>query len=142
MARKQTPNNQPNCNYVEAHSAFCTPGKQENIRIEREANTLTVRNCCFIYPFSHTNCDTCFCSRSFSSINSLFIAVNFLFTVWSLEASFLCFSRHLNNQMQAFEPKTNQAPNKSIHIRIKTTAEIYSNPNSKNPIFFPHAQFC
>lgn len=56
----------------------------------------TVVSCCFMYPFSQTSWETCFCSLSFSSINSLFIAESFRFTLCSLDASFLCLSRHLN----------------------------------------------
>lgn len=63
--------------------------------VEFRTEMLTVCSCCRIYPFSYTRWETCFCNRSFSSINSLFMAVSFLLTVWRRDASFLCFSRHL-----------------------------------------------
>lgn len=69
---------------------------------------LTGCSCWRINPFSFTSCETCFCSLSFSSINSLFIAESFLFTLWSWEASFLCFSLHLQNKKdtnQITQPK-------------------------------------
>ena len=56
---------------------------------------LTMFTCWRINPFSFTSCETSFCSRSFSSVNSLFIAASILFRAWSSEASFPCFSIHL-----------------------------------------------
>lgn len=95
---------------------------------------LTVCSCCRMYPFSHTSCETCFCRRSFSSINSLFIADNFLFTVWSREASFLCFSRHLHSQTTLplslptlLQPKTSYVTNPSCFK--ETNAHINLPPN-------------
>lgn len=51
----------------------------EDIAMKKELHT--VCKCCRMYPFSHTSCDTCFWRRSFSSISSLFMAFNFLFTL-------------------------------------------------------------
>lgn len=58
----------------------------------------TFWSCCFMYAFSWTSWETCFWRRSFSSMRSLFIAVNFRFTAWSLDASFRCLSRHLQSK--------------------------------------------
>lgn len=54
---------------------------------------------------SRVSCEECFDSRSFSSISSLFRAVNFAFTVTSRDDSFRCFSRHLHTNIFPWEQK-------------------------------------
>jgi hypothetical protein len=55
-------------------------------------------DCCSCFRrkwLSTVSCEVCFASRSFSSIRSLFSAVNFAFTLTNRVASLRCFSRHL-----------------------------------------------
>lgn len=103
----------------------------------------TLCNCWRIYPFSQTSWETCFCRRSFSSINSLFIAVNFLFTVCSREDSFRCFSRHLHQKERTVfsSPKKNTFQRKKTRIFFNYTNSSYHNsgiPKSKNHKFKLH----